>query len=101
VSCTPRIAVVAGTLPGRARPVRAVLRGGRTLRARVVRVPKRFGSGRAWVLALPRAARVQALRIGGRRFTFPMPPARDQCGYSVYAPGLSVAAEPILGIERR
>jgi hypothetical protein len=53
------------------------------------------------VLALPRAARGQALRIGGRRFTFPMPPARDQCGYSVYAPGLSVAAEPILGIERR
>ena len=70
------------------------------MRARIVRVPRRFGGGRAWVLALPRSARVTALRIGGRTYTFPLPPAADQCGYRVHAPALS-GGEPELAVERR
>ena len=91
VGCGPRVAVLAGPLSRSTREVRAVLRGGRTVRARVVRIPRRFGRGRAWVLALPRGARVKALSFDGRRATFPLLPARDQCGYRVFAPGL---AEP-------
>ncbi len=97
VTCTPRLAVMAGTLPRGARAVRAVLPGGRTLRARVVRVPRRYGGGRAWVLALPRTARVRAVRVeGGRsrgRRPFVLLPAADQCGYSTdtYLPSFSSA----------
>jgi hypothetical protein len=98
VGCRPRVAVLTGVLSRRTRWVRAVLRGGRTLRARVVRIPRRFGGGRAWVLALPRGARVKALSFDGRRATFPILPARDQCGYRVYAPGL---AEPELELLPR
>jgi hypothetical protein len=96
VSCSPRVAVVTGPLPRRSRGVRAVLRGGRTLRARVVTVPRRFGGGRAWVLALPRTARVKALRADGQRVRFPLLPAAEQCGYRIYAPGLFGAAVPEL-----
>ena len=101
VGCAPRVAVIAGMLTRGSRTVRAVLRGGRTVRARIVRVPRRFGGGRAWVLALPRSARVKALSIGGRRYTFPLLPAADQCGYEVYAPALFGVAEPELALERR
>jgi hypothetical protein len=89
VGCSPRVAVLTGLLSRRTRSVRAVLRGGRTLRARVVRVPRRLGGGRAWVLALPRRARVKALRFGRTRATFPLLPAARQCGYRLYAPGLA------------
>jgi hypothetical protein len=91
VGCSPRVAVLMGTLDRRTRAVRAVLRGGRTLRARVVRVPRRAGGGRAWVLDLPRRARVTDLRFDGRRTAFPLLPAADQCGYRVFAPGLAEA----------
>jgi hypothetical protein len=99
VGCAPRVAVIAGMLPRAARTASAILRGGRTLRARIVRVPRRFGGGRAWVLPLPRTARVKALRIGGARFTFPLLPAAEQCGYSVHAPSLFGAAEPELELR--
>ena len=92
VGCSPRIAVIAGVLERGSPAVRAVLRGGRTVRARTVRVPRRFGGGRAWVLTIPRGARVEALRFDARRFTFPLLPAADQCGYRVYAPGLAAPA---------
>ena len=91
--------MLTGLLSRGTRAVRAVLRGDRTLRARVVRIPRRFGGGRAWVLALPRGARVEALRFDGRKATFPLLPARDQCGYRVhYAPEL---AEPELEVVPR
>jgi hypothetical protein len=99
VSCSPRVAVMTGPLPRRSRVVRAVLRGGRTVRARVVAVPRRFGGGRAWVLALPRRARVKALRLDGRNVRFPLLPAAEQCGYRVYGPGLFGAAEPELELR--
>jgi hypothetical protein len=87
VSCTPRLAVIAGTFPKGTRAVRAVLRGGRTLRARVLRVPRRYGGGRVWVLSVPRTAHVRAVRVeGGKnrgRSPFTLPPAAEQCGYSV------------------
>ena len=91
--------MIAGMLSGGARGARAILRGGRTLRARIVRVPRRFGGGRAWVLALPRTARVKALRIGGERFTFPLLPAARQCGYRVYAPAMFGVGEPELELR--
>jgi hypothetical protein len=97
--CTPRRAVIYGALDRGVRAVAAVLRGGRALRARIVRIPRRVGGGRAFVLALPRAARVKALRFDGRAVTFPLLPAADQCGYRVFAPFLSPASE--LQFERR
>jgi hypothetical protein len=97
VGCSPRVAVLTGTLARRTRTVRVVLRGGRTLRPRIVRIPRRIGRGRAWALALPRGARVQALRFDDRRATFPLLPAADQCGYRVYGPAL---AQPELAIVR-
>jgi hypothetical protein len=103
VGCAPRVGVLTGRLGRRTRAVRtvrAVLRGGRTLRARIVRVPRRLGGGRAWVLALPRRARVVALDFGRGRVTFPVLPAADQCGYRIYAPGLDAGAEPELRFER-
>jgi hypothetical protein len=99
VGCSPRVAVVTGPLPRGSRAVHAVLRGGRTLRARVVAIPRRFGGGRAWVLALPRVARVKALRLDGARVPFPLLPASEQCGYRVYGPGLLGGAEPELEIR--
>jgi hypothetical protein len=59
-----------------------------------VAVPRRFGGGRAWVLALPRRAYVKALRLDGRDVRFPLLPAAEQCGYRVYGPGLFGAAAP-------
>lgn len=89
VSCTPRFALMVGTLPKGIRAVRAVLRGGRTLRARVLRVPRRYGGGRVWVLSVPRAARVRAMRVDGARrrgrSPFTLLPAAAQCGYTVDA----------------
>ena len=73
-------------------------RGGRTLRPRIVGIPRRIGRGRAWVLALPRGARVRALRFDDRPVTLPLLPAADQCGYRVYAPFLS---GPVVKIVRR
>jgi hypothetical protein len=89
VGCTPRVAVLYGILAGRTGSVTATLRGGRTVRPRIVDIPRRIGRGRAFVLALPRGAEVRSLRLDGRRVTFPLLPAARQCGYRVYAPFLS------------
>jgi len=89
VGCTPRVAVLYGALAGGTRSVTATLRGGRTVRPRILRVPQRIGPGRAFVLALPRGAEVVALRFGRRRVAFPLLPAARQCGYRVYEPFLS------------
>ena len=98
--CTPRKAVVYGSVARGIRSVRAELRGGLVLRARIVRLPRRVGRGRAFVLALPRGARVDALRIGGRLITFPVLPAARQCGYRAFAPiDPFGAAEPELEIQ--
>jgi len=99
VGCSPRVAVITGPSARGAREVRAFLRGGRTLRARIVRIPRRLGGGRAWVLGLPRTARVKALGVDGLRVRFPLLPAADQCGYRVFGPGLFGAAEPELEIR--
>jgi hypothetical protein len=100
VGCTPRVAVLTGTLARGTRAVLAVLRGGRTLRARIMRLPKRLGGSRVWVLAPPRAARVKALRFDHRRAPFPLLPAARQCGYRMAAPSISGAAEPELEVIR-
>jgi hypothetical protein len=91
VGCTPRVAVLTGTLSGETRSVRAVLRGGRTLRARILRIPRRFGGGRAFVLALPRRASMRAIRFDDRSAALPVLPASDQCGYQVSGPAFSEA----------
>ena len=83
VGCSPRVAVLYGTLGRRNRSVTATLRGGRRLRARILRVPKRFGGGRAFVLALPRRAELTAVRLDGKRYPMRVPPAAGQCGYTV------------------
>ena len=83
VGCSPRVAVLYGTLGRRDRSVTATLRGGRRLRARILRVPKRFGGGRAFVLALPRRAELTAVRLDGKRHPLRVQPAARQCGYSV------------------
>jgi hypothetical protein len=72
-----------------ARQVAAILRGGRILPARVLRLPRRLGRGRAFVLELPRRAEVVALRFGAERVRFPLPPAGRQCGYAVFEPALA------------
>jgi hypothetical protein len=98
VGCSPRVSVLTGTLARATRSVRVELLGGRTLRARIVRVPRRVRSGRVWVLALPRGARVKALRFDDRRARFTLLPAAQQCGYRVS--GLSFgAAEPELELR--
>ena len=86
VGCTPRVAVLTGTLARGTRAVRAELRGGRVVRARIVRVPRRLGGGRLWVLTPPRRAQVKALRFDGRRSRLLLPPAAEQCGYRLYVP---------------
>jgi hypothetical protein len=59
------------------------------LRPRIVRVPRRIGRGRAFVLRLPRGAEVAALRFDRKLVTFPLRPAARQCGYRVYEPFLT------------
>jgi hypothetical protein len=97
VGCAPRLALLTGTLDRDTRSVRAVLRGGRTLRARILTVPRRISRARAWVLALPRGARVKAVRFDDRRIVFPLLPAADQCGYRV-STSLFGEAEPELEV---
>lgn len=80
VSCAPRVAVMAGTLPNGMRAPLVVLRGGRELRPRTLR-------GRA-------------------RRPFTLLPAADRCGYgtdtTLPAPPTPVGGgEPELQVERR
>jgi hypothetical protein len=84
VRCAPRVAVLYGRLARGARPPRVLLRGGRSLRPRVLRLPRRLGHRRAFVLQLPRRAEVVALRVRGERLTFPLLPAARQCGYGIW-----------------
>ena len=90
--------MLTGTLARATRSVRVELRGGRILRARIARVPRRVRSGRVWVLALPRDARVKALRFDERRTRFTLLPAAEQCGYRVFGPSLD-ASEPELELR--
>jgi hypothetical protein len=88
VGCSPRLAVLYGPLARRTRTVRVTLAGGHTLRPRIVRIP-RSPNRRAFAIALPRGARVTALRFDRRRTPFPVLPASRQCGYRL--------VEPVLG----
>lgn len=93
VSCSPHRGVLIGQMTEGLRGVRFELRGGGRIDARVVRVPKRLGGGRIWVLDVPPGARVARLRYLGKmpkeRFTpqharvrpYPLPAPRRQCGY--------------------
>jgi hypothetical protein len=101
VGCSPRVAVLTGTLRRTTHSVRVELRGGRTLRARIVRVPRRVRSGRVWVLALPRSARVKALRFDDRRTRVTLPPAAKQCGYRLSWPSFGTAEPELVFSARR
>jgi hypothetical protein len=86
--CAPRRIVVMTVLDARSTGLEIRLRDGRTVRARVVRLPAVAGRGRLAVAVLPAApapARV-VLRRGRSRpplsRPFALPPAADQCGYA-------------------
>ena len=93
VSCRPRVALLYGTLNRRTRGVAVRLRGGRRMRARVIRVPRRIGGGRAFVLALPRRAEVRSITAGPERVSLTVLPAARQCGYVLGVPGLPSGSE--------
>jgi hypothetical protein len=80
VQCTPRQAVLFGSLPRGSSEVSLILRGGAR---RAVAVRRYRGLGRVWVTALPRHARVMAIDYGRRaqRLPFRVLPAARQCGY--------------------
>lgn len=78
VPCSPRRALAYGRMgDGFATPV-VLLAGGRAVHAR--RIPLRGKD--AFVAFLP-DARVRGLRSGDRRVALDLPPASEQCGYSV------------------
>ena len=91
-TCAPRRVLLYGVLPPGRRRIAAVLAGGRRLPARVVTLPRRIGGGRAYVLVLPRNARVTALAAGRRRIAFDVLPAARQCGYWLAEPFLTGGA---------
>jgi hypothetical protein len=86
--CVPRRLVLVAALPARTRGLDARLAGGRTIRARVIRLPARAGlRGRVAVAVLPGAA-VPARAIVRRARSAPpaartlvLPAANRQCGY--------------------
>lgn len=99
VACSPRLGVMMGRLTGAMRGVRVTLADGRTIASQTVRIPRRLGGGRVWVLTIPRAARIVRLRYLGQRprlgrhgprpaaagrYALPSPAA--QCGYALPDP---------------
>ena len=104
VTCAPRLGVMMGRLTKRYRGMRLTLAGGRTISSRAVRIPRRLGGGRLWVLTIPRSARVTRLRYLGQRPSpyGPRPPRgiprpalagrydvaapSRQCGYALPSP---------------
>ena len=56
--------------------------------------------GRVWVLALPRGARVKALRFDDRRARITLLPAAEQCGYRAYG-AIGGFGEPELEVVPR
>jgi hypothetical protein len=83
--CAPRRLVMAALLRGRATGLDVRLAGGRTVRARVLRLRGRAGRrARLAVAILPRRAvpREVVLRGTERRRTLLAPSAAQQCGYS-------------------
>ena len=95
VSCSPRRGAVVGHMTKGLRGVRFELAGGGHIDARIIRVPRRLGGGRLWLLDIPPRARVARLRYIGRlpkeRFgprpqkvrAYPLPAPRRQCGYAL------------------
>ena len=78
VSCSPRSAIAYGRFPDGEPVPSVVLDGGQTVRARRIRLPYLD----AWVAPLPDTT-VLGLRVGKHRATLRIPPAGQQCGYSV------------------
>lgn len=78
VPCAPRRALAYGRLPDRLAAPRIELAGGRTVRSRIVSLRGED----AWLAFLPDVA-VRGLRSGDHRAPLRLPPASEQCGYSV------------------
>jgi hypothetical protein len=87
-TCAPRRLVVTALLDARTTGLEVGLRDGRTIRARVVRLPAATGRRRLAVAVLPATAapvrlvvrRGRSRRPASRPLT--LPPAADQCGYA-------------------
>ena len=87
VACAPRLGVLLGKLTKGLLGVRVRLAGGSSLASRTIRVPRRFGGGRLWVLAVPARAKIVRLRFLGRRPRSRFDPRPRPAGaYSVAAP---------------
>jgi hypothetical protein len=78
VPCTPRLAIAYGRMPDGRRTPQVLLDGGGSVRARRLKLRGEDG----WVAFLPDAG-VRGLRGGGSRAPLRLPPAGEQCGYSV------------------
>ena len=95
VWCSPRRGAMMGQMTAGSRGAVFELAGGGTIRSRTIRVPRRLGGGRLWLLEIPPRARVKRLRYLGRLPShpfgpamarvrdFPLPPPRRQCGYAL------------------
>jgi hypothetical protein len=77
VPCTPRLAIAYGRMPDDRPSPQVLLAGGRSVRARRLKLRGQDG----WVAFLPDAG-VRGLRGGDSRAPLRLPPAGEQCGYS-------------------
>lgn len=83
VSCSPRVGVLMGKATRRAPDATLQLAGGGAIRSRAIRVPKRLGGGRLWLLRIPAHARGLRLRVGRQTSDYPIAAPRRQCGYTL------------------
>ena len=79
VPCAPRLAFAYGRMPDDRRAPEVLLDGGRSVRARRLAFPGDDG----WVAFLPDTA-VRGLKGGRSRLSLRLPPASEQCGYSLF-----------------
>lgn len=79
VPCAPRLAFAYGRMPDDRRAPEVLLDGGRTVPARRLEFPGDDG----WVAFLPDTG-VRGLKGGRSRVALRLPPASEQCGYSLF-----------------
>ncbi len=79
VPCAPRLATAYGRMPDELKPPVVLLAGGGAVPARRIRLPGHDG----WVAFVPDAG-VRGLRAGRRSVPLALPPANEQCGYSLH-----------------
>jgi hypothetical protein len=79
VPCAPRLAFAYGRMPDDRRAPEVLLDGGRSVRARRLAFPGDDG----WVAFLPDTG-VRGLKGGRSKVPLRLPPASEQCGYSLF-----------------